>query len=188
MLTDEILRAQACKAAQTEGRNARHEVRSRSKSASKDTSFNPTLELARSTTHMEDHQYRNIIDTIPKFSGESRENITDWLDIVSLKFNLLGYDSRQKRRFIPQYLAGNTLKWHLTHREELSSWEEYILAFTSAFPRIITTSRDLNLRMLQDRKQGVTEPFTECYASVIDLCYKHDPNMADFQIIDWLKA
>ncbi|CAF1237434.1 unnamed protein product [Rotaria sordida] len=46
----------------------------------------------------------------------------------------------------------------------------------------------MNLKMLRDRKQGDTESFTEYYASVVDLCHKNDPNMADLQIIDWLKA
>ena len=50
---------------------------------------------------MEEHQHCKIIDSIPIFSGQSNENIKDWLEIVSLKFDIIGYDSRQKRRFIP---------------------------------------------------------------------------------------
>ena len=137
---------------------------------------------------MEEQQYAKIIDSIPTFSGEPQENIHDWLDIISLKFEIIGYDSRQKRRFIPQYLAGNALKWHLAHREGLATWEGYIVALESAFPRISTTSRDMNLKMLRDRKQGDTEAFTGYYTSVVALCHKHDSAMADLQIIDWLKA
>jgi hypothetical protein len=46
----------------------------------------------------------------------------------------------------------------------------------------------MNLKMLRNRKQADTEPFTEYYTSIIDLCRKHDPAMSDSQIIDWLKA
>ena len=67
------------------------------------------------------------------FSGQSNENIKDWLEIVSLKFDIIGYDSRQKRRFIAQYLTENALKWHLTHRDDLLSWDDYTTAITSAF-------------------------------------------------------
>jgi hypothetical protein len=133
-------------------------------------------------------QYAQIIDSIPTFSGEAKENVNDWLDIVSLKFDIMGYEAHKKRRFIPQYLAGNALKWHLAHRDELSSWEDYTAAITTAFPRIITMSRDMNLQMLKDRKQLENESFTEYYTSIVDFCQKHDPDMTDLQIIDWLKA
>ncbi|CAF2802529.1 unnamed protein product [Rotaria sp. Silwood2] len=188
MLADELARAQARAAIQAEERNVRHENRSR---------LQPTLHHTSSTTHydtlssiarMEDHQYSQIINSIPTFSGTPHENINDWLDIVSLKFDIIGYASRQKRRFIPQYLAGNALKWHLVHRNELSSWDDYVAAITSAFPRLITTSRDMNLKLLRDRKQGDAERFIDYYTSIIDLCRKHAVDMTDIQIIDWLKA
>ena len=79
------------------------------------------MEVTRSPNSMEEHQYGKIIDSIPIFSGQSNENIKDWLEIVSLKFDIIGYGSRQKQRFIPQYLIGNALKWHLTHRNDLLS-------------------------------------------------------------------
>ncbi|CAF3865997.1 unnamed protein product [Rotaria sp. Silwood1] len=137
---------------------------------------------------MEEQQYSKIIDSIPVFSGQSKEDIKEWLEIVSLKFDIIGYDARQKRRFIPQYLTRNALKWHLAHRDELSSWTKYTNPIIAAFPHAITTSRDLNLQLLKDRKQGDNEPFTEYYGSIIDLCRKHDSDMTDLQIIDWLKA
>jgi hypothetical protein len=43
------------------------------------------------------------MDSIPIFMGVLRENINDWLEIVSSKFEIIGYDFRQTRRFIPQY-------------------------------------------------------------------------------------
>jgi hypothetical protein len=188
MLSDEVLRAQARTTEQAAARDARHAARSRSKSTSKDTSPPSKLDLAPSTTNMEEPKYHNIIDSIPIFSGEPHENINDWLDIVLLKFDIIGYDSRQKRRFIPQYLAGNALKWHLAHRDDLVSWDDYTRSISSAFPRAITTSRDMNLKMLQDRKQGDSESFTPYYTSVVNLCHQYDPDMPDLQIIDWIKA
>jgi hypothetical protein len=62
-----------------------------------------TVDVSRSITTTEEQQYAKIIDSIPTFSGEPQENNHDWLDIVSLKFDIIGDDSRQKRRFIPQY-------------------------------------------------------------------------------------
>jgi len=188
MLAEELARAKARAAVQAEERNARHKARSYSNDMQNSTSSDIPPQGPRYPNSMEDPQYRNIIDSIPTFSGESRENINDWLEIISLKFDILGYDSRQKRRFIPQYLAGNALKWHLAHRDHLSSWDDYVQAITSAFPRLIITSRDMNLTMLRERKQGDTECFTEYYTSVSDLCRKYDPDMTDLQIIDWLKA
>lgn len=188
MLADEVARAQARAVVQAEERNTRHAARSFSQTTSKETSPPSTSEKSHTTLTMEEQQYANIIDSIPTFSGESRDNIHDWLDIISLKFDLLAYDPRQKRRFIPQYLAGNALKWHLAHRDDLGSWNEYIAALASAFPRLTTTSRDMNLKLLRDRKQNDTEAFTEYYTAIIDLCHKHNQQMGDLQIIDWLKA
>lgn len=140
------------------------------------------------STIMAEYQYKAVIDSIPTFAGESREKVNDWIEIVSLKFDILAYEPAQRRRFIPQYLAGNALKWHLAHRDHLTDWNEYIAELRVAFPQVITTSRDMNLKMLCDRKQGDTEAFTDYYASVVELCCKHNPDMAENQIIDWLKA
>src|ERR1700722_15906784 len=127
MLAAELAESQARAELQAQQRTARHQARSRSPPPS------TTSLLAASPPHtnnniMEAHQLAKIIDSIPSFSGESRDNIQDWLEIVSLKFDLLGYDTRQKRRFIPQYLSGDALKWHLANRERLATWEEYIAA------------------------------------------------------------
>ena len=137
---------------------------------------------------MEDHHYNKILDSIPVFLGTSHENIAEWLNVVNLKFDIIEYNSRQKCRFIPQYLAGNALKWHLLHRDELSSWDDYLGALTSAFPHLITTSRDMNLKLLRGGKQGNDKSFIDYYTSIVDLCCKHAAEMPDVQIIDWLKA
>ena len=42
---------------------------------------------------MEDHHYSKILDSIPIFSGILHQNIAERLDIVSLKFDIIGYDS-----------------------------------------------------------------------------------------------
>ena len=125
MLADEVARAQARAVVQAEERNTRHAARSFSQTTSKETSPPSTSEKSHTTLTMEEQQYANIIDSIPTFSGESRDNIHDWLDIISLKFDLLAYD---------------------------------------------------------------TEAFTEYYTAIIDLCHKHNQQMGDLQIIDWLKA
>ena len=54
------------------------------------------MEITPSTTTMEEHQYSKTIDSIPTFSGQQKENITDWLEIVSLKFDIIVYDSQRK--------------------------------------------------------------------------------------------
>jgi hypothetical protein len=101
---------------------------------------------------------------------------------------MIGYNANQRRRFIPQYLIGDALKWHLSHRDQLEHWEAYHAALVAAFPYVETTSRDMNLKLLRDRKQGVTESFTDYYTSILGLCRKHDADMTDLQILDWLKA
>ena len=80
------------------------------------------------------------------------------------------------------------MKWHLLHRNELYSWDDYLGVLTSAFPHLITTSRDMNLKLLRDRKQGNDESFIDYYTSTVDLCCKHAADMPDVQIIDWLKT
>ncbi|CAF2925422.1 unnamed protein product [Rotaria sp. Silwood2] len=168
MLTDELARAQ---------------VRSRSQlTSSYHTSSTTQSDNLYSIYAMADSQYSKLIDSIPTFSGNPHENINQWLGIVSLKFYIIGYDSRQKCRFIPQYLTGSALQWYLAHCSELSSWDKELAAITSAFPDLITTSRDMNLKLLRDRKQADTEPFIDYYTSIIDLCRKHAHNMPDIQI------
>lgn len=149
---------------------------------------NLTVEYCDPSSLMEQYQYKAVINSIPTFSGETREKVDDWLEIISLKFDILAYEPQQRRRFIPQYLAGNALKWHFAHREDLNQWHDYTTALRTAFPQVITTSRDMNLQMLRNRKQKDSESFTEYYASILELCRQHDSDMADPQLIDWLKA
>ncbi|CAF1497821.1 unnamed protein product [Adineta ricciae] len=189
MLAAELREAQQRAAAQAGKRNQRHAARSRSRSIS--ISNDTTLSQIQSSplpVIMEAQQYSKIIDTIPVFSGNPHGNIHEWLDLVVLKFDMIGYTAIQKRRFIPQYLTGDALKLHLSHRDQLQGWDDYCVALVAAFPHVETTSRDMNLKLLRDRKQGITESFTDYYTAIFALCYKHDDEMTDLQILDWLKA
>ena len=45
---------------------------------------------------MEDHHYSKIVNSVPIFSGTLHQSIPERMNIVSLKFDTIGYDSRQK--------------------------------------------------------------------------------------------
>ena len=124
MLADELARAQSRADAQAAERDSRYENRCVAKASSANTAASTSNTTSSSTPYMEDHQLRNIVDSIPTFSGEPAHNVHDWLEIVSLKFDIIGYDHLQRRRFIPQYLSGAALKWHIANREDLTSWEK----------------------------------------------------------------
>ena len=191
MLAEELLRTRTRAAQQAAERNARHEARSHSQPTSHSSSTSPTPSVSTvpdPLRNMESSQYARIIETIPIFSGTSNENVNDWLEIITLKFDIIGYDASQKRRFVPQYLDGNALKWHITHREELATWDAYTRALSAAFPRLQTASRDMNLQLLKNRLQTTTESFTQYYNAILALCRQHQPDMDDRQIVDWLKA
>ena len=196
MLAEELAEANTRAALQARERDTRAVNRnlqqtppalSNPSSSSSSASFSPLSTLPR-TISMEDHQLRNIIDSIPTFSGESMHNVKEWLSIVVLKFDIIGYNQSQRRRFIPQYLSGAALQWHLTHRDRLVNWADYTKDLEQAFPRVLTTSRDMNLQLLKNRAQGSTESFTDYYTSVLTLCRQHTPEMPDLQIVDWLKV
>lgn len=189
MLAAEIRRARQRAAVQSLERNQRYAARSNSRSISPSNNTNlPQLNHSSALVVMETQQYSKIIDSIPIFSGNPGENVYEWLELVDLKFDMIGYTAAHKRRFIPQYLNGDALRWHLAHRDRLEDWDTYHAALLDAFPYVETTSRDMNLKMLRDRKQGSTESFTDYYTSILDLCRKHDAEMTDLQLIDWLKA
>lgn len=194
MPSEEELRTKLRAAKQAVERDLRHNTRSEAKQDSSDATNSQPSAVTPSTDTIStlqitmEAQYKAIIDSIPTFSGTTPENVITWLDIVSLKFDLLNYEPPQRRRFIPQYLAGTALQWHMTHRNQLLTWDEYITALSDAFPRTVTTSRDMNLQKLRDRKQGDTEAFTDYYNSILELCRQHNPDMAAPQIIDWLKS
>ena len=130
MLVDELTGSQARAAIQAEERNARHKGRSCSHPKLLH-SLSSTQAVTSSIIPMEDHHYSKTVNSIPIFSGALHQNISERLNIVSLKFDTLGYDSRQKNRFIPQHAAVNALKWYLAHCDELSLWGDYIGAITS---------------------------------------------------------
>ena len=118
MLVDKLTRSQVRAAIQTEERNARHEGRSCSHPKLL-YSFSSTQAVTSSIIPMEGHRYSKIVNSNPIFSRTLHQNIPERMNIVSLKFDSIGYDSRQKNRFIPQHVAGNALKWYLAHRDEL---------------------------------------------------------------------
>jgi hypothetical protein len=188
MLADAIANAKSRAEAQALERDLRHANRSVAQASSEITSASTSRNHSRFTASMEDHQLRNIVDSIPTFSAEPTQNVRDWLEIVSLKFDIIGYDPLQRRRFIPQYLYGAALKWHLVNREAFTEWQDYTHAIELAFPQLTATSRDMNLQQLKNRVQGPTEPFNVYYNAVVALCRQHNPEMADVQVVDWLKA
>jgi hypothetical protein len=188
MLAEEILHTNARAAEQAIDRNARYEARSNLQATSHPSSASSDFSAPDPCRSMEAAQYARIIETIPVFSGTSTENVSDWLEIITLKFDIIGYDATQKRRFVPQYLDGNAMKWHLAHREDLTTWDAYTRAIRAAFPRLQTASRDMNLQMLKNRLQTATESFTEYDNAILILCRQHDPDMDDRQVVDWLKA
>lgn len=188
MLADKIAAAKSRADTQALERDLRHANRSLAQPTSEITSNSRFDTTSQNTVSMENHQLRNIVDSIPTFSGEPTQDVRDWLEIVSLKFDIIGYDPLQRRRFIPQYLYGAALKWHLVNREAFPEWEDYTRAIELAFPQLTATSRDMNLQRLKNRVQGPTEPFNLYYNAVVELCRQHNPEMTDLQVVDWLKA
>jgi len=89
MLADELRQAKLRADAQAIERNNRPETRTRSKSISTDDTLLPLISSS-SNTSMEAQQYSKIIDSIPIFSGNPRENVHEWLDLVVLKFGMIG--------------------------------------------------------------------------------------------------
>jgi hypothetical protein len=148
----------------------------------------PLPSAIETTESMADSQLRIILESIPTFLGNTEQNVHDWLDVISLKFDIIGYDPVQRRRYLPQYLGDDALKWHIANREQLPLWDDYIQALATAFPRITAISRDLQLQQLKDRKQGPRELFHEYYVSILQLCRQYDPLMSEAHIIDWLKS
>jgi zinc knuckle protein len=135
----------------------------------------------------EQHQLNKIIDSIPTFSGNASENVSEWVQTISLKFELLGYNAEACRRYVPQYLAHNALTWHVANRANHGDWPTFTAAIQRAFPLLPLVSRDMNLKMLKDRRQGPDESFSVFYADVIKLCRQHDPQMTELLMVDWLK-
>ena len=68
---------------------------------------------------MENHHHSKTVNSIPIFSKTLHQNIPERMNIVSLRFDTIGYNSRQKNRFISQHVTGNALKWYLAHCDEL---------------------------------------------------------------------
>ena len=188
MLADALADAKLRADAQALERDLRSENRALAKSSSEPLAASSSSKTSRSPVSMEDHQLRNIVDSIPTFSGDPNQNVRDWIEIISLKFDIIDYDPLQRRRFLPQYLYGAALKWHLANRATLTELRPYLRALELAFPQVTTTSRDMNLQLLKNRVQGPTEPFHLYYNAVVDLCRQHNREMADVQIVDWLKA
>ena len=188
MLADAIANSEYRADAQALERDLRHANCSVAQASTEITSTSTFGTTFRNTVSLEDHQLRNIVDSIPTFSGEPTQDVRDWLEIVSLKFDIIGYDPLQRRRFIPQYFYGAALKWHLVNREAFPEWRDYTRAIELAFPQLTATSRDMNLQLLKNRVQGPTESFNIYYNAVVELCRQHNPDMTDVQVVDWLKA
>ena len=95
MLVDELTRSQAGAVIQAEERNACHKGPSCSRPKLLH-SLSSTQAVTSSIIPMEDQHYSKIVNSIPIFSGTLHQNIPERMNIVSLKFDTIGYDSRQK--------------------------------------------------------------------------------------------
>ena len=100
MFVDELTRSPAGVAIQAEERKALHEGRSCSHPKLLH-SLSSTQAVTSSTIPMENHHYSKTVNSIPIFSETLHQNTPERMNIVSLNFDTIGYDSRQKNRFIP---------------------------------------------------------------------------------------
>ena len=92
VLVDELSRSQARAAIQAEERNTHHEGRSCSRPKLLH-SLSSTQAVTTSIIPMENQHYSKIVNSIPIFSGTLHQNIPEMMNIVSLKFDTIGYDS-----------------------------------------------------------------------------------------------
>ncbi|CAF4325582.1 unnamed protein product [Didymodactylos carnosus] len=114
------------------------------------------------------------VKDFPKFSGNKSENIDDWIRSLTVKFIALDIDDDAKRKWAPQFLTGEALKWYLTQHTSLKTWDEFQQAVRTNYPPTPEPTRASTFQQLLTRKQTMEEKFIHYYTDMKKLFYRYD--------------
>jgi hypothetical protein len=128
-----------------------------------------------------------IVQDFPKFSGIKSDNIDDWLRLLEVKFIALDLDDAKKRKWAPQFLVGEALKWYLTQHTIINSWVDFQQSFRTNYPPTPEPTRPALFQQILARKQQIDEKFIHYYSDMRKLIVKYDPTVSSEQQLDLLK-
>ncbi|CAF1083843.1 unnamed protein product [Didymodactylos carnosus] len=128
-----------------------------------------------------------VVKDFPQFSGNKTENVDDWLRSLTVKFIALDIDDDAKRRWAPQFLTSEALKWYLTQHISLKTWDEFQQAVRTNYPPTPEPTRASTFQQLLIRKQTMEEKFIHYYTDMKKLFYRYDRTMSVEQQLDLIK-
>jgi hypothetical protein len=75
----------------------------------------------------------NMLETLPKFSGNRGEDVIQWLDDVTNGFEYAQFTDDQKLSIISTYIEGDARRWLIKNMSILDSWSTFIHGMKKMF-------------------------------------------------------
>lgn len=120
----------------------------------------------------------------PKFSGNTEQDITEWLILFNRIARVNNWDGERKAALICCYLTGNAATWFTTQVLRANgpqTWDQWEEAMRSAFGN--EQYRETNYHRLCSRKLSKEEDPEKYYLDIMRLCMTTQPDMGDRQKI-----
>jgi hypothetical protein len=120
------------------------------------------------------------------FHGLPSENPNDFTDKYEIAAISNHWSDQTRLNLFPAYLAGTALAWyqHYSKGRDITDWEQLKKVFIATFT---PAAQAQTLQAILEKKvQGRDQPVLSYFLEVMTLCKRHDPDIKDKQIIQYV--
>ena len=125
------------------------------------------------------------LQKLPKFSGNSKENVSKWVLEIQQAMNLFKLTDDEKLFYISLCLEGNARDWFYDNLHVCSTWTLYIQNLLTTFES--SGKADISFNRLRHYKQNLNQNVRQYYFDIMKLCKEANPLMDDATKLQYLK-
>jgi hypothetical protein len=122
------------------------------------------------------------LKTLPKFGGDTGEDVIKWLKKVNEVFDQAQLQPPNKYLAVQSYLTGTAAKWFSYNKNRIVDWSQFQQEIIKTYQQ----SLDQLLLRMEQRQQSSDEDVAVYYYDKLHLCLQADPTMNSTMLIHYL--
>lgn len=127
---------------------------------------------------LQSKRINQLLDSTP-FTGSSSQEVSDWIDDLSNKYDQVQLDDDQRLSVAIDLLKGNAKLWYDTHKDTIDNWITLKNKLTAYFQLVTGTDQFQLEQKLYNRRRQTNELAIDYCHNVLKLCSKVNKLMDD---------
>jgi hypothetical protein len=125
---------------------------------------------------------QTALKELPKFTGESDQNVTQFVDTVEHIGGFTGWGATELHTLATIKLGGLAFIWYNNNKDDLNTW----LSLKTLLLERFQPSLSVTKTQLKNRRQQPGESLSTFYDAILELCKRVDRQMPMYMIVDYL--